>query len=153
MKTTSRVTFALASVLCFAAAAASAGCHHAMRPDVAIANLQNPDPSVRQHAADSLRTPEGVPPESIQPLLAIASQEQNPQARGAMLITLGKSGSPLAKPLIDQAVMTSQDPDNRRWASRALKYWMITTGQLPAEYAFPPNWPYGQPGFPPPLAK
>jgi hypothetical protein len=108
---------------------------------------------VRQSAADALRTPLGVPPESVQPLLVAASQEASPPARGAMLITLGKSGSPLAKPLIEQAVMTAQDPDMRRWASRALKYWMMSTGQLPAEYPFPKDWPYGQPGFPPPLAR
>jgi hypothetical protein len=41
----------------------------------------------------------------------------------------------------------------RRWAGRALKYWMIQNGQISADFAFPTGWPYGQPGFPPALAK
>lgn len=139
--------------LTFVGAVCLAACREAMPPGVAIANLQSPSPEQRQTAADALRTPNGVPPEAIPPLLAAASQEQSAPARGAMLITLGKSGSPAAKPLIDQAVMTATGTDTRRWAARALKYWMITTGQLPAEYAFPRDWPYGQPGYPPPLAK
>ena len=131
----------------------SAACHHAMPVDEAIATLQSPSASERQSAADSLRTPMGVPPAAIQPLLAAASTAPPPAARGAELIALGKSGSPAAKPLIDQAVMTAADPDSRRWAGRALRYWLIATGQLPADPALPPGWPYGQPGYPPILAK
>jgi hypothetical protein len=128
-------------------------CGHSMPPAQAIGSLQSPDPTTRQTAADALRTPQGVPPEAIHPLMTAASSEQDPHAKGAMLITLGKSGSPEAKAMIDQAVATASDPDMRRWASRALKYWMLTTGQIPADYKFPDDWPYGQPGFPPPLAK
>ncbi len=68
-----------------------------------------------------------------------------------LLIALGRSGAPQAKPFIDQAVMTAADPNMRRWAGRALKYWLIQTGQLAESYAFPDGWPYGQPGYPPKL--
>jgi hypothetical protein len=124
-----------------------------MPPQEAIASLRAPDAATRQHAADSLRTKEGVPAAAVPALLSALQAEQDPHARGAMLITLGKSGAAEAKAPIDQAVQTAADPDNRRWAARALKGWMIQTGQLPATYVFPDGWPYGQPGYPPPLAK
>jgi hypothetical protein len=139
------------ALLLFALSLALPACGHGMPPDEAIANLKNPDVEVRRHAADSLRTKEGVPPNAVAPLLDSYKTEQNPQVRGAILITLGKSGAPDAKPLIDQAVQTAPDKDNRRWAARALKYWMIQTGKLPADYTFPKDWPYGQPGYPAPL--
>jgi HEAT repeat protein len=124
-----------------------------MTPERAIGELQSPQAEARRNAADALRTPSGVPPEAVAPLLGALSAEQDPGARGAELIALGRSGASQAKPAIDQAVMTAADPNMRRWAARALKYWMIQTGQLPAEYAFPDGWPYGQPGYPPPMAK
>jgi hypothetical protein len=128
-------------------------CGHSMPPGEAIASLRSPDPTTRQHAADALRTKEGVPAEAVPALLDSFQKEQDPHARGAMLITLGKSGSPQAKASIDQAVQTAADPDNRRWAGRALKLWMVQTGQIPPDYKFPDGWPYGQPGYPPPMAK
>jgi len=134
-------------------AAAPLACHHSVPPDQAIAQLHDPSPETRQGAADSLRTDQGVPPNAIQPLLDALATEQVPNVRGAILITLGKSGRPEAKGPIDQAVQSANDKDSRRWAARALKYWMIETHALAADYAFPEGWPYGQPGFPPRLAE
>jgi hypothetical protein len=34
---------------------------------------------------------------------------------------------------------------------RSLRYWMIKRGEVPYGYEFPENFPYGQPGFPPPF--
>jgi hypothetical protein len=120
-----------------------------MPPDEAVTALRNPEADMRRKAADSLRTPTGVPQQAIRPLLEAATAEQEPRARAAMLITLGKSGVPEAKPLIDDYVMKASGEDARRWAGRALKYWMIENKQISGEQDFPDGWPYGTPGYPP----
>ena len=122
-----------------------------MTSDEAINELRSPVSIARRNAADALRTPSGVPPEAVGPLMQALQTEADPGARGAELIALGKSGSPQAKPFLDQAVMTAADPNMRRWAGRALKYWMIQTGALAESTEFPDGWPYGQPGYPPKL--
>ncbi|WP_394830010.1 HEAT repeat domain-containing protein [Pendulispora rubella] len=143
---TRRTTFL--AIALTAIAAGPLACHNSPPPDQAIAELHDPDPDTRQRAADSLRTDEGVPPNAIQPLLDALGTERFLYVRGAILITLGKSGRPEAKAPIDQAVQSATDKDSRRWAGRALKYWMIATHALSADYAFPDGWPYGQPGYP-----
>ena len=115
-----------------------------------IANLRHPDPAERRRAADGLRMDFGVPAEAIDPLLAAIGAERDKHAHGAMLITLGKSGVPEAKPHIDGALPVP-DEDVRRWAARALKYWLIATGSMHPDQDLPDHWPYGQPGYPPPL--
>jgi hypothetical protein len=127
----------------------ASACGSSMPPDVAITELRNPEANVRRNAADSLRTDAGVPPNAVRPLLEALATEQDPPVRGAILITLGKSAAPEAKPVIDQAVQQASDPNMRRWAARALKYWMLETKQLPQNYEFPDGWPYGTPGYPP----
>lgn len=142
-----------------ALACATWGCREPRTTSELVAELRNPDPGARQSAADDLRqgndcldagAPPCVPPEAIPPLLEIISAEQDPKAYGAMLITLGKSGVPEAKPIID-ARLPDPDPNMRRWAARALRYYMIKTGEVPRDYAFPDGFPYGQPGYPAPL--
>ena len=123
-------------------------CRPSRTPDQSIAALKDPSEDTRQSAADELRTDEGVPPNAVQPLLDAYKTEQVPKVRGAILITLGRSGRPEAKPVIDDAVQRAADKDSRRWAARALKYWMIQTGKLSETYQFPDGWPYGQPGYP-----
>jgi hypothetical protein len=115
-----------------------------------VADLRNPSAQERRRAADELRTDGGVPPEAIGPLLQAIQVEQDRPAFGAMMITLGQSGVPEAKPIIDSRI-PEPDRDMRRWAARALKYWLIANRQLPPDPQLPSNWPYGQPGFPPPL--
>lgn len=115
-----------------------------------VSELRSPDARARRGAADDLRTPEGVPQQAIGPLLEAIAVEQDKHAHGAMLITLGKSGVPEAKAFIDAAI-PAPDRDVRRWAARALKYWLTANGQLAPDAKLPHGWPYGQPGFPPPL--
>jgi hypothetical protein len=92
-----------------------------------IAKLRHPDPDKRQDAADDLGDDNGPAPNAIGPLLAAASAERHPKALGAMLITLGKSGVPEAKPLID-AHVDSPDPDLRRYARKGQKNWLAKNG-------------------------
>jgi HEAT repeat protein len=132
------------------ALATVAACREPKTVPQLVSELQSPDAGVRRNAADDLRMEGGVPAEAIQPLLKAVSVEQDKGAHGAMLITLGKSGVPEAKPYIDGAIPVP-DKDVRRWAARALHYWLVANGQMPADAPLPPNWPYGQPGFPPPL--
>lgn len=115
-----------------------------------IASLRHPVASERRRAADDLRMDVGVPAEAIDPLLEAITVERDKKAHGAMLITLGKSGVPEAKPHIDGALPVP-DADVRRWASRALKFWLIATGRMHPAQKLPQHWPYGLPGFPPPL--
>src|SRR5262249_20063157 len=51
-----------------------------------------------------------------------------PKALGAMLITLGESGAPEAKPLLDAHVNDPSD-DMRRWARNGMKRWQAKNGQ------------------------
>ena len=92
-----------------------------------IAKLRHPDWEKRQDAADDLGEDNGPAPNAIGPLLAAASAERHPKALGAMLITLGKSGVPEAKPLID-AHVDSPDPDLRRYARKGQKNWLAKNG-------------------------
>ncbi len=92
----------------------------------------------------------GIPAEAIDPLLQAITVERDKKAHGAMLVTLGKSGVPEAKPHIDGALPVP-DVAVRRSASDALKHWLIATGQMHPKQKLPKGWPYGLPGFPPPL--
>ena len=125
-------------------------CREPKTPADSIATLDSPDPDERQRAADDLRTESGVAPEAIRPLMDHYGREAVPKVRGAILITLGRSGVPEAKPLIDQAI-PAPDRDMRRWAGRALKYWMVANHQMAEGAELPDGWPYGTPGFPPKL--
>jgi len=62
-------------------------------------------------------------------LIAAAQKETNPKALGAMLITLGSSGAPEAKPLIEARV-NDPDSDMRRWARRGMKNWLQKNGTM-----------------------
>src|SRR5262245_18775015 len=118
----------------------AASCREPHTPADSIAGLDNPDPGERQSAADDLRNDSGVPPEAIRPLLDHYARESVPKVRGAILITLGRSGVPEAKPLIDQAIPTD-DRDMRRWAGRALKYWLIANRPMAEGQELPDGWP------------
>ena len=100
-------------------------CTPPMSTDMAIAELRNPEWRMRQGAADRLRGDKGVPAEAIQPLIEAYNKEQEPAAKGAMIITLGSSGKPEVKDLVEQYVQIAKGKDERRWAARALKMWMI----------------------------
>ena len=134
-----------------AAAAWTIACNRRPKsvPDM-IGRLRHPDPAERRRAADDLRLDFGVPAEAIPPLLDAIKVERDKRAHGAMLITLGKSGVPEAKPHID-GTLPVMDKDVRRWATRALKYWLIATGAMHKDQKLPKHWPYGYPGYPPPM--
>lgn len=127
--------------------AALTACHEPKTVDQLVAELRAPEAKMRRRAADGLGREE-VDPRAIQPLLEAIAVEKDKSTYGAMLIALGRSGVPEAKAIVD-ARLPDPDRDMRRWAGRALKYWMLKTGQLPRDYDFPDNWPYGQPGYPP----
>jgi HEAT repeat protein len=92
-----------------------------------IAKLESPDWEVRREAADDLADDNGPPKEAVAPLVAAAGKERYPKALGAMLLTLGKSGAPEAKPVIEGHV-DSKDTDVRRYARRAQKSWLLKNG-------------------------
>lgn len=122
-----------------------------MTTQEAIANLKSPDLETRWKSADALRggvTGKKVAPEAIAPLIEAMKTEQEPKARGAMLTTLGASGAPEAKPVIDEWVQKAATPDEQRWYGRALKTWLIETGAKSKEDAWPDGWPYGTEGYP-----
>lgn len=140
----------LTVLACIAVFAVGSACREPRTVPQLLAELRHPDPQIRRGAADDLRMDAGVPAEAVGPLLEAISVEKDKYAHGAMMITLGKSGVPEAKPHIDGAIPIP-DKEVRRWAGRALKYWMIANGQLHPDQELPDGWPYGQPGFPPPL--
>jgi hypothetical protein len=125
------------------------GCGGGMRPEKALTELHNPNPTVRQHAADSLRGPKVSPQQAVPALLEAVKTEQDLKAKAAMVISLGDSGTPEAKAVVDDYVAKASSHDEQKYAGRALKYWMQKTGQLPKDYKFPDGWPYGTPGYGP----
>lgn len=137
----------------------SLGCHHGGEdrevesPAEAVAALNDPSWEVRRHAADKLRDDGGPSPQAIPALWAAIQREREPHAYGAMLITLGASGIPEVRPLIDARV-NAADEDMQRWARRALKYWLVANGLLAkdADLPEPPNPLYGPPPPLPPTA-
>ena len=135
---------------------AAVGCGPARSPQQAAGDLSSPSAEARLKAArdieDAARKPAGLPPDVIEALFQRVGAETDFKARASMLITLGYTGDPRAKPLLDQYAQTN-DPQQRIYAARALKKWASKTGAVPPTYEFPDGWPYGTPGYPPPLAK
>lgn len=98
-----------------------------VRPEVT--KLENPEWKVRREAAEDLREHDGPPASAVPALLAAAAREQKPEALEQMLLTLGQSGAPEAKPLIE-AHMEDGDSDLRRSARKAMKNWLSKNGQV-----------------------
>ena len=94
----------------------------------AVAKLQSRDWEDRRDAAEDLRDDGGPPAIAVPHLIAAAQKETAPKALGAMLITLGASGAPEAKPLIEARV-NDPDPDMRRWARKGMKNWQAKNGE------------------------
>jgi hypothetical protein len=138
----------LAALAITVATTALAGCRPSRPVAQIVVELRDPDPVKRQHAASDLQTKNGVHVQAIPHLLQAASVEQNKEALGAMLVTLGKSGVPEAKGLIDQHIPTT-DLGLRKHLGRALRYWYIANSQIAPDAKPPEHWPYGQEGYPP----
>ena len=150
----SRVSLAIALV---GGSAAAAGCGGPARsPHEAAGDLSAPDPEVRLKAArdleDSARKNDGLPPDITEALLQRAPAENDFKTKASMLITLGYTGDPRVKPMLDQYAQT-MDRQQRIYAARALKKYATKTRAVPPGAEFPEDWPYGTPGYPPPLPK
>lgn len=150
------LTTVLALSLC---AAFGAGCRRdrAQYPGGLYAALESPDPSVRRDAADDLMDDGGPSPEGVQRLIAAIQHEQDAKTYGVMLLALGKSGAPEAKPYIE-ANLHNPNKQVRDRAEKALEYWASRNprGVAPAGYGPQPEvapepMEPGQPGEPPPL--
>ena len=116
------------ALLLLLAIVCAAGCRTKFgTADEAIVALQDEDFKQRVRAADYLRKTGAVPKEAIQPLLEAIENEENPNAYGAMLITLGASGAPEARPLICEKMRTG-DNQMRRWATGAAFQWAQRNG-------------------------
>jgi HEAT repeat protein len=133
----------LASCLALSLAALSAaGCHrdHARSPADVYAKLQSPDADERRDAADDLMDDDGPRREDVPYLVAAIQHEQNPKTYGVMLLALGKSGAPEAKPYIE-ANLHNPNKDVRQRAERALEAWSRKNpyGVRPPPQALPPE--------------
>lgn len=132
------------------------GCGPSRTPAQAVSDLAAADAEVRLKAARDIetgaRTDGTLPPDVIDTLLKQAASETDFKTKASILIGLGYTGDARAKPLLDAYAQT-EDPQQRTYAARALKKWSVKTGKFPAEYKFPPDWPYGTEGYPAPLPK
>ena len=105
-------------------------CRHSDSFQDRVARLSSDDPSDRRSAADALRANGGPPQEAVPYLFQAISHERDAGAYGAMMITLGASGVPQAKPLIE-ANLRSSSASIRRWAGTAMDYWVARNGGRP----------------------
>jgi HEAT repeat protein len=105
-----------------------------MTAEDAVTSLRSPDTEVRQRAADDLRADDanGVRPFAVPALLSALASEPEPDVRGAILLTLGRSGAEEAKAAIDDAIASETDPHVQRAARRALTYWRVQNGEGPS---------------------
>lgn len=134
------------------ALALSAGCRQPKSPhDLAAGVLNSPDADEREDAAKDLADPDEGPPLEVVPALITAlEREKNAKAYAAILIALGKSGAPQAKPYLE-VNLNNTNKEVRRAADRGLKLW----SEKNPEGVAPPTIPIlpGQPGMPPPPAE
>jgi hypothetical protein len=100
------------------------GCGHPRSPAELEAGLNDPDPAVRRKSADGLRHGDEVPPDAVPKLLAAIDKEQDVEAYGAELITLGTSGAAEARPYLCKNISGGGDVRMSRWANHALTAWL-----------------------------
>lgn len=105
-------------------ALAGVGCRRdrAQSPAERIAMLQSPDAGERRDAADDLMDDDGPPPQAVPYLIAALQREQDSKTYGVMLLALGKSGAPEAKPYIE-ANLQNPNKGVRERAEKALELW------------------------------
>ncbi len=106
-----------------------------------MARLQSPDPDDREDAADDLRDGNGPPAAAVPYLIAAAQREPEPKALRSELLTLGASGAPEARPVIEP-FLRHPDEDVRKAAMKALEKWQgraaYMAGRYRVGYAPPP---------------
>jgi len=147
----------LALTLC---AAFGTGCHRdrARSPADQVAMLASPDAGERRDAADNLMDDGGPSPEAVPYLIIAIQREQDPKTYGVMLLALGKSGAPEARPYIESN-LHNPNKHVRDRAEKALEYWSARNPYgAPAAAGGPPPQPEAEPqpmppppGAPPPL--
>jgi HEAT repeat protein len=135
---------------------AALGCGPSRTATEASRDLRSGDAELRLKAArdieGAMRAEKSLPEPVVEALFERAGSESDFKTRASILITLGYTGDTRAKPLLDEYAKT-QNPEQRRYAARALKKYAVKTGALPDGYDFPDEWPYGTDGYPPPLPK
>ena len=134
-----------------ACVALSTGCRGPKTPQDAMSQLQSPDPDEREDAAKELMDDGGPSPQAVPALIAALQREQDPKTYGVILVALGKSGAPEAKPFIETNI-NNQNKTVRKHAEEALELWSRKnpngTPAAPPPGAPPP--PPDVPGAPPP---
>lgn len=108
-----------------------------------IAHLASPEWKERREAAEDLGEHENPPKEAVGPLVQAASHETAPKALISEMLTLGWTGAPEAKPILE-AHLEDSDNDVRRAARKAMKRWQVKNGELvrkDIETATPPPAP------------
>jgi hypothetical protein len=144
------------SPLLLAALVVSTACGQPRTPQQAVGDIGAPNAEVRLKAArdieDGARKSKGLPPDIVEALLKQVVVENDFKTHAAELIALGYTGDARVKPLLDEYAKTN-DPQQRKYASRALKKFAAKTGAVPENFEFPDDWPYGTAGYPPSLPK
>lgn len=150
----------LAMILALVACGAlSIGCRRSAPPrDAAQTLLHSPDPDARKDAAHDLADDEGPTPDLVPALITALEREQDPDVYSAILIALGKSGAPEAKPYLEVNI-NNKNKGVRRNAEKALALWSrrnpngVPPASVPvmppSDGAMPPP-PPGAPPLPPP---
>lgn len=133
-------------------AALSSGCRSPKTPSESMSLLQSPDPDERQDAAKDLMDDGGPPREAVPALIQALQREQDPDTYGVLLVALGKSGAPEARPYLEVNI-NNQNKHVRKSAEKALELWARKNPNgvpvpPPAMPAPPPDAPAG--GAPPP---
>jgi hypothetical protein len=151
------VSFAPVFVLCVGAGLAlGCGRDRAESPADRVAMLQSPDVGERRDAADGLMEDDGPPPQAVPHLIAALQREQDPRTYSVLLLALGKSGAPEARPYLE-ANLSNQNRTVRDRAQKALELWArrnpngVMGGPPPQPGLLPPPPPPGE-ALPPPPA-
>jgi hypothetical protein len=152
MRFASSIVVALAAVSLLSAPACRR--HGARSATNDMARLQSPDPDEREDAAENLRDSGGPPAGVVPYVIAAVQRENDPKALREELLTLGASGAPEARPILEQH-MSHPDEDVRRTANKAYGMWReraaYLAGRYRVAYPTPPPRPMpGPPGAPPP---
>jgi hypothetical protein len=103
-----------------------AACGHAKSPAELETGLESTDASVRRDSADDLRDGGHVPQDALPKLYAAIDKERDPEAYGAMLLTLGVSGDAGALPYVcgNTGGQGIDDARVSRWQGHALTAWL-----------------------------
>ncbi|MFO0593108.1 MAG: HEAT repeat domain-containing protein [Polyangiaceae bacterium] len=164
-----RTTLITAAAIAIATSFGS-GCRHAdvSSPGARYAALESPDEDDRRAAIKEMLQTGGAHPQEVPMVIEALKREPDPKNYGMMLLLLGKSGAPEAKPFIDANI---ENPNKfvRERAFAAREMWVKThvnyapagppagapqppdtAGPQPDQGGEPPQLPPPPPGSPPP---